>query len=273
MKRLKYFIESNNISKHKGMDEFIKSIWFITEDEIFDDFIDLHDELDVDMSVTFSLISPSGKEFELMMQPELSPAGKLNKEKIEAYADAGFTPSFKLHIQQNDKTNPRKMHSVAIECISQIEDYTLTDVKRGAKGDDPKGYLVLKFEYDEESESAKSLYHRKSVKLFEPLFSEFKGSDWDVTISKVFLNLKDGKMNIKHSKDGKKLYYITIRKEFQYENFDIVDEIYSVKNIIVGIIEKIYEIDNIIHIDEEVFFDKETKGKPIIKFELYAHEE
>jgi hypothetical protein len=90
MKRIKYFKESTYIKKHDKNEIFIKSIWFITEDEIFDAFAELHDGMDVSIEIVFYL---KGNNFKYVYQNKLQV-----EEKVEAYAEAGLTPCIEIII-------------------------------------------------------------------------------------------------------------------------------------------------------------------------------
>ena len=94
MRRLRSFFESTYIRKHDRNENFIKSIWFITEDEIFESFAELHDGMDVSIELKFYL---KGKNFEYVYENKLEV-----EEKTEAYAAAGLTPCIEVYIKSNE---------------------------------------------------------------------------------------------------------------------------------------------------------------------------
>ena len=155
MRRLKYLFESTYVRKHNRNENFIKSIWFITEDEIFEAFAELHDGMDVSIEIKIYL---KGKNFEYTYENKLEV-----EERIEAYAASGLTPCIEVLIKSNEnKEKDRRMHSYAIESLYHIEDYSLFDLKRG------DGYLKLRLKFDENSLETKSLYHKKSARKISP---------------------------------------------------------------------------------------------------------
>lgn len=90
MKRLKHIFESTYVRRHNRNENFIKSIWFITEDEIFEAFDELHDGVDVNIEINFYL---KGNKLEYTYENKLEV-----EERIEAYAASGLTPCFEVVI-------------------------------------------------------------------------------------------------------------------------------------------------------------------------------
>jgi hypothetical protein len=268
MRRLKHFFESSYIRNNSKTEELIKSIWFITEDEIFESFSELHDGIDVDISINFYL---KGKNFKYELNKNLTidtPQGQLNLERIEAYAASGLMPCFEIDIiKNNDKESDRKMHAYAIESLHQIEEYSLFDIKRGL------GYLKLHLKLDDNSQQYKSFYHKKSARSFNSLFSEFKKYGYDVVVSRSFA--KDNKLNLMYSNGSKKLYYITLEKNNKIE-LKMIDELSTIKLELINLINKLNKLPDIYHVDE--LFDIKTTDKDPMKnqiltqFTLYVYE-
>lgn len=271
MRRLRRFFESTYNKKHSSNDEFIKSIWFVTEDEVFESFAELHDSMDVTIDVRFSL---KNVKFELDLHTDLtldSAPGKLNLERIEAYAAAGLKPNIMVEIKLNNPKagdrDDRKMHAYAMESLHHIEDYSLYDVKRG------HGYLKLYLKQDDNSETTKSLYHKKSARSFKEPLSEFRKIGYTPTVSRSFA--KGDKLNLMYTPESKKLYYITLQKDYKIE-VEMIDELYYAKNKFTELINNLNQLPDITHVDENFDIgtssDDSTKGQISVIFTLYAWE-
>ena len=272
MKRIKYFKESTNVSKYKGMEDFISSIWYITEDEIFDAFVELHDGMDVSIEIKFYL---KGVEFQHELQKSLTidtPPGKLNLERTEAYAAAGLTPCIEILITSNESVDKdRRMHSYAIESLYHIEDYSLYDVKRG------KGYLKLNLKYDENSIENKTLYHKKSARSFNEILQDLIKNGYKCDVSRVFL--KNSKMNLMHTTGSVPMYYITLEKTYRMD-IEMIDHLSKDKTYFIKATESLFNLPDIYQVEHK--FDIETSKddqRPTMKneirviFEIYAYEE
>jgi len=265
MKNLKHIFESSYVKKYSRNEEFIKSIWFLNEDDIFESFAELHDGTDVNIEIDFYL---KGKNFEHELHKDLTintPPGQLNLERTEAYASSGLTPCFIVNIKKNnDNDNDRKIHAYAMESLHNIEDYSLFDLKRGS------GYLKLYLKLDDNSQESKSFYHKKSARSFNSLFSEFREQGYDVVVSRSFA--KDGKLNLMHTNGSKKLYYITLEKSYKLE-INMIDELYQIKNKFKELINNLNQLPDIYHINEIFDMNKSSENKQIlIQFTLYVYE-
>jgi hypothetical protein len=253
MKRLKYIFESTYVRKHDRNENFIKSIWFVTEDEIFESFAELHDGIDVSIEVKFYL---KGKNFEYVYENKLEV-----EEKTEAYAAAGLTPCIEVYIKSNEsKEKDRRMHSYAIESLYHIEDYSLFDLKRG------DGYLKLRLKFDENSLETKALYHKKSARSFNDLLKDFRTNGYECNVSRVFL--KDSKMNLMHTTGSLPMYYMTLEKTYKIE-LEMIDELSKIKSIFVKLTEELFDLPDIYQVKH--FFDIETvtsKNSPTMRGEI-----
>ena len=253
MKRLKYIFESTYVRKHDRNENFIKSIWFVTEDEIFESFAELHDGIDVSIEVKFYL---KGKNFEYVYENKLEV-----EEKTEAYAAAGLTPCIEVYIKSNEsKEKDRRMHSYAIESLYHIEDYSLFDLKRG------DGYLKLRLKFDENSLETKALYHKKSARSFNDLLKDFRSNGYECNVSRVFL--KDSKMNLMHTTGSLPMYYMTLEKTYKIE-LEMIDELSKIKSIFIKLTEELFNLPDIYQVKH--FFDIETvtsKDSPTMRGEI-----
>ena len=253
MKRLKYIFESTYVRKHNRNENFIKSIWFVTEDEIFESFAELHDGIDVSIEVKFYL---KGKNFEYVYENKLEV-----EEKTEAYAAAGLTPCIEVYIKSNEsKEKDRRMHSYAIESLYHIEDYSLFDLKRG------DGYLKLRLKFDENSLETKALYHKKSARSFNDLLKDFRSNGYECNVSRVFL--KDSKMNLMHTTGSLPMYYMTLEKTYKIE-LEMIDELSKIKSIFIKLTEELLNLPDIYQVKH--FFDIETvtsKDSPTMRGEI-----
>lgn len=272
MKRLKYFKESTNVSNYKGMDDFIKSIWFITEDEIFDAFVELHDGMDVSIEIKFYL---KGVEFQHELNKSLTidtPPGKLNLERTEAYAAAGLTPCIEVLINSNESVEKdRRMHSYAIESLYHVEDYSLYDVKRG------KGYLKLHLKYDENSIENKALYHKKSARYFNEILKDFIKTGYKCDVSRVFITEKS-KMNLMHTSGALPVYYITLEKLYK-TNLEMIDSLSKDKESFIQATESLFNLPDIYQVKHTLDIESVNSNTPTmrgeirVKFEIYVYEE
>jgi len=258
MKRLKHIFESSYVRKHNRNENFINSIWFITEDEIFESFAELHDGIDVTIEVKFYL---KGKNFEYVYENKLEV-----EEKTEAYAAAGLTPCIEVHIKSNEgKEKDRRMHSYAIESLYHIEDYSLFDLKRG------DGYLKLRLKFDENSLETKALYHKKSARSFNELLKDFRSSGYECNVSRVFL--KDSKMNLMHTNGSLPMYYMTLEKKYKIE-LEMIDELSKIKSIFVKLTDDLFNLPDIYQVEH--FLDIETgtvmRGEIKVKFLVQIYE-
>lgn len=253
MKRLKYIFESTYVRKHNRNENFIKSIWFVTEEEIFESFAELHDGIDVSIEVKFYL---KGKNFEYVYENKLQV-----EEKTEAYAAAGLTPCIEVYIKSNEsKEKDRRMHSYAIESLYHIEDYSLFDLKRG------DGYLKLRLKFDENSLETKALYHKKSARSFNELLKDFRENGYECNVSRVFL--KDSKMNLMHTTGSLPMYYMTLEKTYKIE-LEMIDELSKIKSFFVKLTEELFNLPDIYQVKH--FFDIETvtsKDSPTMRGEI-----
>jgi hypothetical protein len=253
MKRLKYIFESTYVRKNNRNENFIKSIWFVTEDEIFESFTELHDGIDVSIEVKFYL---KGKNFEYVYENKLEV-----EEKTEAYAAAGLTPCIEVYIKSNEsKEKDRRMHSYAIESLYHIEDYSLFDLKRG------DGYLKLRLKFDENSLETKALYHKKSARSFNELLKEFRANGYECNVSRVFL--KDSKMNLMHTTGSLPMYYMTLERTHKIE-LEMIDELSKIKSIFIKLTEELFNLPDIYQVKH--FFDIETvtsKNSPTMRGEI-----
>lgn len=263
MKRLKHIFESTYVRKHNRNENFIKSIWFITEDEIFETFAELHDGMDVSIEVKFYL---KGKNFEYTYENKLEV-----EERIEAYAASGLTPCFEVVITKNDSKEDRRMHTYAIESLHHIEDYSLFDVKRGS------GYLKLYLKFDENSLETKSLYHKRSARSFNELLKDFRSSGYDCNVSRVFISDSTNKMNLMYTKGHLPIYYMTLEKTYKIE-LDVLDELAKIKSSFIKLKDDLFELPNIYQVKHS--FDIETvtsnsptmRGEIKVKFLLHGYE-
>jgi len=253
MKRLKHIFESSYVRKHNRNENFINSIWFITEDEIFESFAELHDGIDVTIEVKFYL---KGKNFEYVYENKLEV-----EEKTEAYAAAGLTPCIEVHIKSNEgKEKDRRMHSYAIESLYHIEDYSLFDLKRG------DGYLKLRLKFDENSLETKALYHKKSARSFNELLKDFRASEYECNVSRVFLN--GPKMNLMHTNGSLPMYYMTLERIYKIE-LDMIDELSKIKSSFKKLLENLFNLQDIYQVENH--FDIETvtdKNSPTMRGEI-----
>jgi len=253
MRSLKYLFESTYVRRHDRNENFIKSIWFITEDEIFESFAELHDGIDVSIEVKFYL---KGKNFEYVYENKLEV-----EEKTEAYAAAGLTPCIEVYIKSNEsKEKDRRMHSYAIESLYHIEDYSLFDLKRG------DGYLKLRLKFDENSLETKALYHKKSARSFNDLLKDFRANKYECNVSRVFL--KDSKMNLMHTTGSLPMYYMTLEKTYKIE-LEMIDELSKIKSIFIKLTEELFNLPDIYQVKH--FFDIETvtsKNSPTMRGEI-----
>ena len=263
MRRLKYLFESTYVRKHNRNENFIKSIWFITEDEIFEAFAELHDGMDVSIEVKFYL---KGKNFEYTYENKLEV-----EERIEAYAASGLTPCFEVVITKNDSKEDRRMHAYAIESLHHIEDYSLFDVKRKS------GYLKLYLKFDENSLETKSLYHKRSARSFNDLLKDFRSSGYECNVSRVFISEGSNKMNLMYTKGHLPIYYMTLEKTYKIE-LDVLDELAKMKSIFVKLTDDLFNLPNIYQVKHS--FDIETvssdsptmRGEIKVKFLLHIYE-
>jgi hypothetical protein len=263
MRRLKYFKESTYIRKYSRNTEFIKSIWNVTEDEIFDSFIELHDGMDVSIQLKFYL---KGNNFEYVYENKLEV-----EERIEAYAAAGLTPCIEILINSNESVDKdRRMHAYAMESLHYIEDYSLYDLKRGSK------YLKLRIKFDENSLEVKSLYHKKSARYFNDSLKEISENGYEYNVSRVFL--KDSKTNLMYTSGSLPVYYIDLEKIYKVD-LDVIDELSKVKLIFEKLLENLFNIPDIYQVEH--LFDIETsthdrrptmRGEIRVKFEIYVYE-
>ena len=212
-------LESFN-HRHKGESDFLKSIWMIDEEEIFDAFSDLFDNFNVKIGVVFLLKSPKGKEFSLFSSFD-QKISKEGYEKIEAYSAAGFDPVIKIHIEKDGSVDMRKVQSMAMECIFQMEDYKLDEVNRGSES------LSLKFIFDDGNNS-KSLYHEKGNAFFESKLTEFKKAGYDIIIGKFFKSTDSS--YLKFRSGTRKLYSISFEKKYP-SNITTIDNLHNDKKI------------------------------------------
>lgn len=253
MRKVRSFFESTYVRKHDRNENFIKSIWFVTEDEIFESFAELHDGIDVSIEVKFYL---KGKNFEYVYENKLEV-----EEKTEAYAAAGLTPCIEVHIKSNEsKEKDRRMHSYAIESLYHIEDYSLFDLKRG------DGYLKLRLKFDENSLETKALYHKKSARSFNELLKDFRANGYECNVSRVFL--KDSKMNLMHTTGSLPMYYMTLEKTYKIE-LEMIDELSKIKSIFIKLTEELFNLPDIYQVKH--FFDIETvtsKDSPTMRGEI-----
>ncbi len=253
MRKVRSFFESTYVRKHDRNENFIKSIWFVTEDEIFESFAELHDGIDVSIEVKFYL---KGKNFEYVYENKLEV-----EEKTEAYAAAGLTPCIEVYIKSNEsKEKDRRMHSYAIESLYHIEDYSLFDLKRG------DGYLKLRLKFDENSLETKALYHKKSARSFNDLLKDFRSNGYECNVSRVFL--KDSKMNLMHTTGSLPMYYMTLEKTYKIE-LEMIDELSKIKSIFIKLTEELFNLPDIYQVKH--FFDIETvtsKDSPTMRGEI-----
>lgn len=264
MRRIKYFKESRFIKKHDKNNIFIESIWSITEDEIFDSFIELHDGMDVSIGVKFYL---KGNNFKYEYENKLAV-----EEKIEAYAAAGLTPCIQVLIQSNEeKKKDRRMHSYAMEAIHNIVDYSLFDLKRG------DGYLNIYLKFDEDSYETKKLYHKRSARSFNTLLSDFISIGYNCDVSRVFI--KDNKMNLMYrAGNGLPIYYFTLEKKYKIE-LEMFDELVEVKKSFEKLnndlfnLENIYQVENSLDIETVTSPTPTMRGEISVRFIIYVYEE
>jgi len=263
MRRLKYLFESTYVRRHNRNKNFIKSIWFITEDEIFEAFDELHDGVDVNIEINFYL---KGNKLEYKYENKLEV-----EERIEAYAASGLTPCFEVVITKNDSKEDRRMHAYAIESLHHIEDYSLFDVKRGS------GYLKLYLKFDENSLETKSLYHKRSARSFNDLLKDFRSSGYECNVSRVFISEDSNKMNLMHKLGSSPVYYMTLEKSYKIE-LDVLDELAKIKPSFIKLTDDLYILPNIYQVKHS--FDIETvssnsptmRGEIKVKFSLHAYE-
>jgi hypothetical protein len=264
MRRLKYLFESTYVRKHNRNENFIKSIWFITEDEIFETFTELHDGMDVSIEIKFYL---KGKNFEYTYENKLEI-----EERTEAYAASGLTPCIEVHIKSNEgKEKDRRMHSYAMESLHHIEDYSLFDLKRG------DGYLKLRLKFDENSLETKSLYHKRSARSFNELLKDFRSSGYECNVSRIFISESSNKMNLMHTKGSSPVYYMTLEKSYKIE-LDVLDELAKTKSSFIKLTEDLFNQPNIYQVKHS--FDIETvssnsptmRGEIKVKFLLHVYE-
>jgi len=230
MKNIKYFKEAytQDYSEHS---EFIKSIWFTNEEEIQDALIDLHDEMDIKVKIEFHLKSKKDNSFNFKDFKD--------KEKVEAFAAMGFKQEIIVTISnEEDISRDSVMCSYAIEGLTEIEDYSIIDVKKRTGG------ITLKLEIDENSTDSKQLYHKISIQNLSTIFSNIKKSGYDVEIEKFFSNGQ--KSYIKYHAGYAKVYQITISKVYD-NNLDTIDILYEDKKLITECLSEI---------DKANFFDK-----------------
>lgn len=256
MRRLKYLFESTYVRKHNRNEIFIKSIWFITEDEIFEAFAELHDGMDVSIEVKFYL---KGKNFEYTYENKLEV-----EERIEAYSASGLTPCFEVVITKNDSKEDRRMHAYAIESLHHIEDYSLFDVKRGS------GYLKLYLKFDENSLETKSLYHKRSARSFNEYLKDFRSSGYDCNVSRVFISEGSNKMNLMYTKGHLPIYYMTLEKTYKIE-LDVLDELAKIKSSFVKLTDDLFNLPNIYQVKHSFDIEK-VEGELKVKFLLHAYE-
>lgn len=264
MRRLKYLFESTYVRKHNRNENFIKSIWFITEDEIFEAFAELHDGVDVNIEINFYL---KGKNFKHELHKDLTidtPPGRLNLERTEAYAASGLTPCFEVVITKNDSKEDRRMHAYAIESLHHIEDYSLFDVKRGS------GYLKLYLKFDENSLETKSLYHKRSARSFNDLLKDFRSSGYECNISRVFISEGSNKMNLMYTKGHLPIYYMTLEKTYKIE-LDMLDELAKMKSSFVKLTDDLFNLPNIYQVKHSFDIEK-VEGELKVKFLLHVYE-
>jgi hypothetical protein len=252
MRRLKYLFESTYVRKHNKNENFIKSIWFITEDEIFESFAELHDGMDVSIEVKFYL---KGKNFEYVYENKLEV-----EEKTEAYAAAGLTPCIEVYIKSNEsKEKDRRMHSYAIESLYHIEDYSLFDLKRG------DGYLKLRLKFDENSLETKALYHKKSARSFNELLKDFRANRYECNVSRVFIN--GPKMNLMHTTGSKPIYYMTLEKIYKIE-LEMIDELSKIKPIFETLLENLVNLPDIYQVENNFDIETVTSNSPTMRGEI-----
>jgi len=253
MRRLRSFFESTYIRKHDRNENFIKSIWFITEDEIFESFAELHDGMDVSIELKFYL---KGKNFEYVYENKLEV-----EEKTEAYAAAGLTPCIEVYIKSNEsKEKDRRMHSYAIESLYHIEDYSLFDLKRG------DGYLKLRLKFDENSLETKALYHKKSARSFNELLKDFRANGYECNVSRVFL--KDSKMNLMHTTGSLPMYYMTLEKLYKID-LNMIDKLSKIKLIFENLLDNLFNLPDIYQVDNHFDIESVTDSKsPTMRGEI-----
>jgi hypothetical protein len=260
MRRLKYLFESTYVRKHNKNENFIKSIWFITEDEIFESFAELHDGVDVNIEINFYL---KGKNFKHELHKDLTidtPPGRLNLERTEAYAASGLTPCFEVVITKNDSSKEdRRMHAYAIESLHHIEDYSLFDVKRGS------GYLKLYLKFDENSLETKALYHKKSARSFNDLLKDFRANRYECNVSRVFIN--GPKMNLMHTTGSTPIYYMTLEKIYKIE-LEMIDELSKIKPIFETLLENLFNLPDNYQVENNFDIETVTSNSPTMRGEI-----
>lgn len=175
MKYLKFY-ESLHKDKYA---EIIDNIWYVSEDELISAFSDLEEECDVDIDISYRLLSPS--------QERSKTTGYIlndrNVETMEAYAAAGFTPRILIEITVNDNTDKRQIQSLSIECIQKISDYKILSIEKNSLT--PNVYINIGLE---NGESEKIHYHKKPNSFWYPFISEFKNRGYKIVVNKLFIN-------------------------------------------------------------------------------------
>jgi hypothetical protein len=261
MRLLKY--NESYKKNYSSIENTIKYIWGLTEDDIFEVFNDLHDDIqDVDIELVFYI---KGKNGQYILDRQHS-----NLEVIEAYASIGYKPCITINFGSNTVTilndEMLRIQSYVMEAIYNIEDYSIFSSKSGY------GYFQISLEFNEDSYKVKSLYHKKTLSSFEPIFKYFKENSYNVTFSRIFVSEKSGGMLL-YTPGSKKVYQIIISKELRLGGLDIIDEMATAKSRILSMTDSILDID-----DMDYFFDigtaddRSKKGLICIKFIVNLYE-
>lgn len=207
MKYIKH-INEGFTKKFEKWKEILKSVWFVTEEDLFYDFSEVTEQFDVDFEFTFQLKSPKGNIHQLK---------ETKVEVLEGYAAAGFEPQIIIEVKW-DVGDVRKITSVMTDCLFNVEDYYLEDVKKS--GDH------LKFTLGLEKEDQKSKYHKKGTVFFNKYFEDFKKLGYDTIVNKLFDF--NGKFTIKHKDGANKLYTLIMEKTYS-PGLEMIDSLSSAK--------------------------------------------
>ncbi len=261
MRLLKY--NESYKKNYSDIKDIVRSIWKIDEDEIFEAFTDLHDEIDyVDIEISLFLKSANN---EYLLDYEYS-----NLEKIESLAEAGFKPCININFSpenSNHVVSREKMYTIqayAMEAIYNIDDYSIFKTRSSY------GHFIISLEYNENSYEVKSKYHKKPLSSFEPILKYFKDNLYDVSFSRLFVSDKSGSLT--YVLGSRKIYQIVLTKEVRVGKLDVIDEMAEAKSKILTMADQIPDIDDVAYLFDIGTPSLKMKGLISIKFIIDLYE-
>jgi hypothetical protein len=250
--------EFNSKYRKESTKKLIKDIFLIEEEDLELAFSDLDDFYDVDINYAFYVKSPKNHLFEVF--------GNKSDEVIESYAASGFTPVIKIQIIQ--RSSLENVRTAAIECVNNLEDYYLWDVK-GALGKRGDFYFELMLAMEElESDSPKGKYHNKTLSYFQ---EKYKSDDFTLKLVKNFE--VDGKYYLKYQDglENKKVYTLIFEKTMEV-SLEMIDVLSKFKEDFLDMFYDIEDNDEFHDLSYDMdIIEKEMKKRSII-FSLTFYE-